>query len=88
MFDKYKVVKSDDGEELKPGTYFVIRDTDVFGSQALYGYAHLILAALELDSLPDKSFFGLDERTRLELYVDDLSLLASYWLTRSKKIPD
>lgn len=88
MFDKYRVVKAGDQEELAPGSFFVIRDTDVFGAQSIYGYAHIILAALELDDLPQREFFSQDERARLEAYADELAGLASAWLTRAKKIPD
>lgn len=85
---KYRVTKSGSQEELEPESYFVIRDTDVFGAQALYGYAHLIQAALELDALPGRAFFSDIERIRLQQQADGLAALAGDWLTRSKKIPD
>lgn len=85
---KYQVFKStgDEYEQLEPGSYFVIRRQDVFGAQALHGYAHLIVSAVELDSI--HSFLTPKERHRLEVQADDVSELASKWMTGDKKIPD
>lgn len=68
---------------------FVIRAQDVFGSQALYGYAHTIQSALELDALPGRTTFTAEERERLCDVVERLSDLAGAWARQPhKKVPD
>jgi hypothetical protein len=74
-----------EGEPLELGTYFVLQDTDLLGSQALFGYAHLLQSALELDSLPNKIVFkSADQRQQYETLVDFLAQLATLWQTRPK----
>jgi hypothetical protein len=71
------------------GSHFTIRDQDVFGAQALFGYAHIIQTGLELDALPGRSVFTVEEREHLAATVDRLSSLAQHWQRHTnKKIPD
>jgi hypothetical protein len=99
---KYVVLKREDYDTLiegeirhdllpatiDPATVFVIREQDVFGPQALFGYSHTIQSALELDSLPDRRIFSNEERDRLRILADQLFELALSWQRSPKKVPD
>lgn len=80
---KYKVLK--DGADLS-GSSFVIREQDLFGPQALWGYVHVLNTALELDTL--RPCFTPAERENLTDMADAVSLLAQKWQQSPKKIPD
>lgn len=99
--DKYIVLKTEDlasftkaerqkveALALDSGTFFVIREQDVFGPQALYGYCHLIQSSLEVDSLPGRATFNSPERSRLSRLADYLHTLAGRWARSPKKVPD
>lgn len=96
MAQKYYVLKADEvGDEaledvaLAEGTYFVIRDQDVFGAASLFGYAHLIQTTLELDRARDHEVLDDVERARLSTLADDLVSLALDWQIRGgTKVPD
>lgn len=76
-------------EELEPGTYFVIREQDVFAPAALFGYAHLLQSSVELGTLPGRpSPFTPDEVIRLRDLADNLVELAAAWQKSPKKVCD
>lgn len=84
---KYKITSLETGEVLDPATCFVIRDTDVFAAQALWGYAHLVQSALELDALPFRNFLTIEEKRNLQDLIESLSALADKWKFKTKKVP-
>jgi len=81
----YIADKIDDGA-LTPGTYFVIKSADIFGSAALHGYAHILQTSLELDAI--RPFIEPDEAVRLRELADALSTRATEWQAHSRKVPD
>lgn len=78
------------GEVLDPGTFFVLRQSDVFATGALFAYASSIQTALELEaSMPDDiSLFTSQQREDLSLYADKITRIAVAWTKTEKKIPD
>lgn len=84
---KYVVSKCETGEVLESDSYFVIRQQDVFGAAALYGYAHLCQTGLELAR--QRGGFTDEECSRLESQAEELSELAFQWQQRGgTKVPD
>jgi len=45
--EKY-IVKKANGEVLAPGTYFVIRESDLFSVSGLWSYAHALATVMDL----------------------------------------
>lgn len=84
---KYTVRKTS-GEILAPGTYFVVKSTDLFASVGLWAYAHAMIAALELgDERP--GFMSAKEIDYLKTLADRAATLAGTWeLNRPRKMPD
>jgi hypothetical protein len=84
---KYFVQHNESGDILESDECFVIRATDVFAAQALYGYAHLVQSALELNTLPSREFLSPAEKQSLEELTENLSALADRWRFKTKKVP-
>ena len=84
---KYRVISNETGQELAPDTFFVIKETDVFSAQALWGYGHLLQSAIELNSLPFRAFLSEEEKLYLESIIERLGTLAESWRFRPKQIP-
>lgn len=84
---KYTVRKTS-GEILAPGTYFVVKSTDLFASVGLWAYAHAMIAALELgDERP--GFMTEVEVNYLRALADRAATLAGTWeLNRTRGLPD
>lgn len=75
--DKY-VVRKADGEILPPGTYFVIKSTDLFAYAGLWAYCQSLETVLELATdRPDA--LKPEEREKLRSIADHVSALASAW---------
>lgn len=67
---------------------FVVRGQDVFGAQALFGYAHLIQTALEVSALPGRgSAFTPAECEHLSALADELMERGLKWNRLPKKVP-
>ncbi len=74
---------------LPANSFFVLRDGDVFGPAALFGYAHVIQSNLEISRLPDRPTPLTDEEAaRLTDLADSITSLALSWQASTKKIPD
>lgn len=98
MKQKYVVLKVEDvptdvlhawkaeGKALDEGSFFVIRDTDVFGPAALFGYAHILQTVVELNRL--RPSFTPEEADYLSETGDALVSLALRWQQSSGKVPD
>jgi hypothetical protein len=74
-------------EELAPGTFFVLRQQDVFGPSALYGYAHSIMTLLEGISTFEVEFDDMQVKM-LRSLSDAVIELAERWQMTRKKLPD
>lgn len=67
---------------------FVLRSSDVFGAQALFGYAHLIQTVLEVEALPSRfKLFTDDERKYLMDLVELVNETGLEWNRHPKKVP-
>lgn len=88
--DQYVVYGLDEAGELRPlasDEAFVVRQSDVFGTSALFAYAHLIHTALELDL--SRGFLAREERRSLVLLADDIHETAVRWMaTSGRKLPE
>jgi hypothetical protein len=87
VIEKYRVVNLD-GEELEPGTYFVLRSSDLFGAAALYAYAAALGTAIELSRARPGSLSPDEVRAMeaLEIMVTDLAV---EWQRSGKgRVPD
>jgi hypothetical protein len=84
--EKY-VVKKANGEILAPGTYFVIKESDLFAVSGLWSYAHALATVMDLaDSRP---LLTPEEYDRLRDTQDTVSRLAAIWQqAKSRKLPD
>lgn len=72
-----------------PETFFVLRRSDVFAAQALFGYAHTIQSVLEIDGLPGRSAsLTPEEANRLRELADYVFDLAVTWSRQATKLPD
>jgi hypothetical protein len=71
---------------LPDDSFFVIRDSDVFGCAGLWSYAHTILTALEIDGR--RKHLTSEEADRLRKLAHSLAGLLDDWSSRSRKIPD
>jgi putative SOS response-associated peptidase YedK len=82
------VVRKASGEILAPGTYFVVKATDLFASAGLWSYAHSMQAALEMaDERP--GFLTEQESTYLRNLADRAAHLAGTWeRNRQGRLPD
>lgn len=81
----YKIY-TPDGVALDPDSVFVISRHDLLGPQVLYEYAHLIMTALELDSLPGRTCFTNDERVALQIRSDLVIDIAQKWMSHRKEV--
>ena len=80
-------VKNGAGETLAPGTYFVVRATDVFAASGLYAYCHSMETVLELDA--DAHFLRPEQREHLLEIADQARRLAHTWQTAGLgRVPD
>lgn len=84
--EKYIVLKLDDAETLKPGTFFVIRSSDMFGIAGLYAYANQIQTTLEIDK--ERKFLTDVELLHLRDIADYIADLARQWQVQQTKVPD
>lgn len=84
--EKYTVRKAD-GEMLAPGTFFVIRQSDMFAVSGLWSYAHALASVLDLaDSRP---VLTEDEYIKLRSAADRASELAAVWQSvKAGRLPD
>lgn len=84
--DKY-VVRTTGGHALAPGTYFVIRGSDLFAASGLWAYCHSLETALELDA--QASFLSPVQAERLRNIADQATALAARWHREGLgRIPD
>lgn len=74
--EKY-TVRNAEGEILAPGTYFVIRATDVFAAAGLWSYVHSMETVLEIDT--DTRFLTPEQRAHLRATADQATRLATNW---------
>ena len=84
--EKYTVQKTDDGEELKPGTFFVIRSKDMFGIAGLYAYSAQLQTVLELAKT--RPLLTPAEQDHLQGVADYVADLARQWQELQTKVPD
>jgi hypothetical protein len=79
---------------VKEGSYFVIRDSDVFGAQGLFSYAANIRTAVEFTEATGLSVMTDDVRDRLMELANDLVSIGCDWMENvharnaTAKIPD
>lgn len=87
---KYAVFKVNEdgtlGPQIHHHTFFVIRSTDVFGPQALWGYVQLIQSCLELHSV--RPFLEGEELEQLQVLTENIAAIATRWQGQAHKIPD
>lgn len=74
--EKYSV-RNASGELLPPGTYFVVRATDVFAASGLWAYIHNMETVLELDA--QAGFLRDDQARHLRELADRATQLARSW---------
>ena len=83
--EKYVVIKVD-GEQLDPGTFFVIRSGDMFGIAGLYAYSNQLQTLIELaQHRPILTPSELEQLIGIADYVADL---ARQWQVQQTKVPD
>jgi hypothetical protein len=84
--EKYEVTH--DGKELDPGTFFVLRSSDLFGAAALYAYAAALGTAIEFSRARPGSL-SPDEVQTLEALEEMVTNLAVEWQRSGKgRVPD
>jgi hypothetical protein len=84
--EKY-TVKDAEGNTLAPGTYFVIRSSDMFASAGLYAYAHTIETILELAS--HRPVLNKQEALYLRGVANQATQLAASWQRSGlQRVPD
>ena len=84
--EKYGVTH--DGKELEPGTFFVLRSSDLFGAAALYAYAAAIATQIEFSRARPGSL-SPDEVQTLEALEEMVTNLAVEWQRAGPgKVPD
>lgn len=84
--EKYTVRKAN-GEVLAPGTYFVIKQSDLFAVSGLWSYAHALATVLDLADTRD--ILTQDEYEGLRNAADRASVLATVWQqATSRKLPN
>ena len=71
-------------QPLEQGTYFVIRDTDIIGLDALYSYLSSVQTVLAMDNRPGRAFLKSEEREELERLEDYLTNLSTEWARSGK----
>lgn len=76
--EKYFVRPIGVKEELEPGTYFVLRSSDLFGAAALYAYAAALGTAIEFSRARPGSM-SPDEVETLEQLEEMVTNLAVEW---------
>jgi hypothetical protein len=87
VVEKYKV-KTLDGKDLEPGTFFVLRSSDLFGAAALYAYAAAIASTIEFSRKRPGSL-SPDEVADLERLEELVTNLAVEWQRSGLgRIPD
>jgi hypothetical protein len=76
------------GPPIEDGTFFVIRDSDVFGPAVLFAYVSLLQTELEVEKLRPGRYSPeeLAYLEKLERYVTDLAL--SWQRTGKGRVPD
>jgi hypothetical protein len=83
-----KYVVTHDGKELEPGTFFVLRHSDLFGAAALYAYAAALGTAIELSRARPGSL-SPDEVHAMEVLEEMVTNLAVEWQRSGKgRVPD
>lgn len=84
--EKYTVRKRD-GSVLEPGTYFVIKDTDLFSAAGLWAYAHAITTIIEMSDT--REILSEEERETLKAVMDVAATRAAAWQRGGKgRLPD
>jgi hypothetical protein len=89
--EKYTVFKSSEpADRLDPGSYFVIRSSDLFAPSALHAYAGNIRSVLEMNQHLEHRMFTPDEEDRLAALADQLTVIAIDWerSDKDRKVPD
>lgn len=85
--EKYRVATLE-GEELEPGSFFVLRSSDLFGAAALYAYAAALGTAIEFSRARPGSL-SPDEVETLELLEEMVTNLAVEWQrSGTGRVPD
>lgn len=85
--EKY-IVRKQDGQILEPGSYFVIRDTDLFSAPGLWAYAQAIMTIVEMSNTRE-GILTDEEREHMKSVMDVAATLASAWQQAGKgRLPD
>jgi hypothetical protein len=74
--EKYVVIH--DGKELEPGTFFVLRRSDLFGAAALYAYSAALATTIEFSRKRPGSL-SPDEVETLERLEELVTNMAVEW---------
>jgi hypothetical protein len=74
------------GQQIPHTNHFVIKSTDVFGPQALWGYVQLIQSCMELHSV--RPFLSAGELEHLQVITENIAAIAQRWQGQAHKIPD
>ena len=83
-----KYVVTHDGKELEPGTFFVLRSSDLFGAAALYAYAAALGTAIEFSRARPGSL-SPDEVQCVEALEEMVTDLAVEWQrSGTGRVPD
>lgn len=91
LTEKYVVHKIEDGDALPPGSFFVLRQQDIFAVQAIWGYVNALRTGAELIGFWPIRPTSISVATSRQLneLADELSELAQTWQeTNSRKVPD
>lgn len=84
--EKY-TVRNAKGEILPPGTFFVIRKSDMFSVPGLWSYTHALATVLDLAA--DRPILTPEEEENLRNTMDRASALATVWQeAKTGKLPD
>jgi hypothetical protein len=91
LTEKYAVYEIEDGGALPPGSFFVLRQQDIFAVQAIWGYVNALRTGAELIGFGRMGQNPISVATSRQLneLADELSELAQTWQeTNSRKVPD
>lgn len=84
--EKYTVRKAN-GEILAPGTYFVVKSTDLFAASGLWAYVHAMATVLEMNDT--RPILSADEYVSLTNTADRAAELAGRWTRAGAgRLPD
>jgi hypothetical protein len=84
--EKYSV-RNKDGDQLAPGTYFVIKATDLFATAGLWAYIHTLETVLELAA--QRPVVSEPEEANLRAMTDRAIQLAKTWQSNGLgRLPD